>query len=244
MLSLRLVRAAVLGSALVMASVQAQAAPLFDFATVGSGGIPGVFIPNTTTLGYRFEVSADITVDGIGIFDYLGDGLASAHQVALWNDNDKTTPLVTAILNPGSDPANSDPSVLDPAAGAWGSYIYANIVEMVLGPGFYTLGASYLPANGNKDLALSWTVDPIVENSSAATMLIGAQAFPAHGNSAQYPNFDADPQRYLGPNLRLAVASIPEPLTLAMLVTGLAGAGLSRRNGTTRGSAPDQSLPA
>ena len=150
---------AALASAALFLSASAQAAPVFDFLTES-----GSFVPVEMTLGYTFEVGpGGISVDGIGIFDFGSDGLASAHEVALWDIN-QILVIAPEILNPGLPPSNSDMSV-----SGIGSYIYVDIGAILLGPGEYVLGVSYLPASGNKDVAVNMPDLPILLNAGNVT---------------------------------------------------------------------------
>jgi hypothetical protein len=214
--------AAALASAALLVSASAPAAPLFDFDSAGSS-----FAPARDTLGYAFTVSADLTVDGIGLFDFGGDGLESAHEVALWRSSDPKTPLVSAILNSGTSTAGSDVS-----KSGLGSFIYKNIVALVLSPGNYVLGASFLSEIANKD-AVAIEVAGITPNSADAAYVRGRLG-PATGANAIFPIELKDSDRYFGPALRIAVAAVPEPLTLTLLIVGMAGIGLGLRNNASR----------
>ncbi len=235
----RLTRAAVLGTALLWAGASAHALPLFDFESASDSPF---FVPVGTTLGYSFHVSSDISIVGIGMFDFGADGLDSAHEVALWS-SDGTTRLAEGILNPASSGAPG--FTTEASQSTLGDYIFKDIA-LVLGQGTYVLGVSYLPANGNKDVAIVFPNDPLVENSNDATFGMGRFPFPVTENGviAEFPNLNAPRERYFGPALRIATATIPEPLTLALLVTGLAAVGLGRRHDETRRQAPGAALPA
>jgi hypothetical protein len=220
--------AAALASAALLVSASAQAAPLFDFSSESNNDVPV-----EVTLGYTFEVTpGGVSVDGIGIFDFGSDGLASAHEVALWDINENLI-IAPRILNPGLPPSNSDMS-----ASGLGSYIYVNIDSILLGPGEYVLGVSYLPAGGNKDVAVNMPDLPILQN--AANVIFGGGVFgEAVGVNVMFPGFSGGANNYFGPALRIS-ATIPEPLTLMLLIMGMAGLGCSRR----KASLPVGAIPA
>lgn len=226
---LRSFSATALASAALLLSASAQAAPLFDFETADDS----FFAPVRDTLGYAFTVSADITVDGIGMFDFGSDGLDSAHEVALWSSsNTSSTLLVSAILNPGTSTAGSDVSI-----SGFGSFIYEDIVALVLGPGSYVLGASFLPANANKD-AVAVSVSSITPNSADAAYLEDRLG-QSTGVNANFPDISMGTDSFFGPALRIAVATIPpetipEPMTLTLLMVGMAGIGLGLRKNASR----------
>ena len=231
---LRALFTAALASAALSLSTSAQAAPLFDFLSES-----GSFVPVEITLGYTFEVGpGGISVDGIGIFDFGSDGLASAHEVALW-DIDQILVIAPEILNPGLPPSNSDMS-----DSGVGSYIYVDIAALLLGPGEYVLGVSYLPASGNKDVAVNMPDLPIVLN--AGNVKYGGGVFGgATGVNVMFPGFSGGANNYFGPALRIS-ATIPEPLTLALLTIGMAGmAGMAGMGCSWRKPAlPGGAIPA
>ena len=53
------------------------------------------------TLGFRFCADSELTVTSLGAFDYLGDGLATAHMVGIWSLNGGA-PLAVATVPSGS----------------------------------------------------------------------------------------------------------------------------------------------
>jgi hypothetical protein len=232
---LRHMIAAALGTAVLFSGTSAQAAPLFDFSAA-----PDTFTPSSITLGYQFQVmsGSSITVDGIGLFDIDPDGLGSAHEVALW-DIDETPLIDPAMLNGGTSTARSERST-----SSLGSYIFVDLdAPLVLGEGVYVLGASYLPRGSgpdqNRDLAVNMPVgiapDPSVEG--VVDYLGGVWGF-ALGVNVMFPAFSGGDENYFGPALRIP-STIPEPLTVALLIIGIVALGCNRR----RGPQPGDSLP-
>jgi hypothetical protein len=82
------------------------------------------------TLGIRFRADRDLTVTSLGAFDYLGDGLATAHTVGIWSVNGGA-PLASATVPAGT------------AAPLVGVFRYATIPNLVLCANTeYVVGAS------------------------------------------------------------------------------------------------------
>jgi hypothetical protein len=51
-----------------------------DFSSPGSQSNPSIW-----TLGYQFVANDAVSVTGLGVFDYLQDGLSGGQQVGLWD---------------------------------------------------------------------------------------------------------------------------------------------------------------
>jgi hypothetical protein len=225
--------AAALGAAVLFSGTSAQAAPLFDFSAA-----PDTYMPSSITLGYQFQVMSggSITVDGIGLFDIDPDGLGSNHEVALWDIDEN--PLIDPVMLNGDTSSERSTSSL-------GSYIFVDLdVPLVLGEGVYVLGASYLPRGSgpgqNRDLAVNMPVgiapDPSVEG---VVDYLGGVWGIAAGVNVMFPAFPGGDENYFGPALRIS-STIPEPLTVALLIIGIVALGCNRR----RGPRPGDSLPA
>ena len=81
-------------------------------------------------------------------------------------------------------------------------------------------------------------------NSANAAYVEGRHAFSfSPGVDAVFPFLPTTPDRYFGPALRIAVATVPEPLTLTLLIIGMAGIGLGLRNSASKRQ-PQSRLPA
>jgi len=82
------------------------------------------------TLGFRFRADSDLTVTSLGAFDYLGDGLATAHMIGIWSLSGGE-PLAVATV-----PAGSGAPLL-------GAFRYAAISDLTLSANTeYIIGAS------------------------------------------------------------------------------------------------------
>src|SRR3954453_9194391 len=68
--------------------------PAMSFGT-GSIGFADFF----QTLGWKFTTNSPITVDGLGYYDFGGDGLAVPHEVGIFYN--AGNPLASTIIAPG-----------------------------------------------------------------------------------------------------------------------------------------------
>ena len=204
--------ATALGTAVLFSGTSVQALPLFDF-TSGSEEVPTL---TSQTLGYSFQVTGEITVDGIGLFD--SDGLESAHEVALWKEMAVGPPLLLVEV---LFPAHSTGDGSDPSASSQGNYIYMDI-DLDLGTGVYVVGASYITSQGNKDEVINTVTHPILKNAGNVNYLVGRFFPTAGGVNVAFPLFPDLDNDYFGPALRIQ-ATIPEPQSVALLVLGILG---------------------
>src|SRR5437660_1277450 len=93
--------------------------------TTGSIG----FSTNFQTLGWQFTTNSPVTVDGLGYYDFAGDGLAVPHEVGIFDAGG--TLLTSTIVAPGT----TDPLI--------GSFRYAPITPFSLAAGqTYTIGGT------------------------------------------------------------------------------------------------------
>ena len=53
--------------------------------------------------GWEFKLKEDLTVTELGIYDDRKNGLGSAHEVAIWDIEDKTKPVVKGTVPAGED---------------------------------------------------------------------------------------------------------------------------------------------
>lgn len=214
----------------------ARAVPLIDFELQSAAFSQA---PTHLTLGYRFQVFNSISVDGIGFFDEGGDGLDSVHNLGLWNIDDSANPVATGAVNPGPTAATSEAS-----ASNLGTYIYDDFSSpLALAPGTYVIGASYGPSN--RDVVVDKPTGLLANAGPGDVMFLGG-AFGFERSPAQvvFPEFMVG-DGWFGPSLRIYAATpaslgvaqpltVPEPLTLALLLSAIAVAGLGRRRLTDR----------
>src|SRR5512135_2603468 len=60
----------------------------------------------TWTLGYSFSANSPISVVGLGVYDYLGNGLNVAHDVGLWNASGTLLASTTVPAGSGASLVN------------------------------------------------------------------------------------------------------------------------------------------
>lgn len=137
-------------AALGPAPAQAQSQVL-DFAT-GSGGTS----TGNNSFGWQFTLSTTVTVTDLGFFDNGNNGLVNSHQVGLWNSAGSL--LASTTLASGL----SGTSVVASASGL-GAYRYNGVSPVVLTPGTYSVGASYITGDS----------DAVIINASNPAMLAG-----------------------------------------------------------------------
>jgi hypothetical protein len=97
------------GRLLLAALDQEAAKPLlegsFDAVTVNVGSVSGGG-PNLIC-GWEFEPKVDLVVTGLGILDLNKDGLHLKHEVAIWDVDDKKSPVALATVREGQEAALS-----------------------------------------------------------------------------------------------------------------------------------------
>jgi hypothetical protein len=166
---------------------------------------------NGCVAGWGFSVNSAVSVVSLGVWDEGANGLVENHPVGLWTSGG--TLLATATVTNASTPVAST------GPGRW---MFTPIAPIGLAPGNYVIGAWYSVNNSGDPLRFNTLASTIPQITYAQTIVelnVGALTFPTNVFN------NLDPGLY-GPDFQ--VASVPEPASLVLLITGI-GALVARR---------------
>lgn len=186
-------------------SSAAMAAPAINLLTPGTEYGGGQY-----TLGFEFSVTGSQTIDALGVYDNLGDGLTTGANIGLWDTSGNL--LVSTTIAAGGGTLN-------------GLFRYQAITPFAL-----SAGTRYIIGAFTQDLASSLgtgqggtgTVNPLVTiYRDRYSNFNSAFSFPDSTNN--------NVGGWLGGNFNLAGAAVPEPGTWAMLLLGFGALGWAMR---------------
>jgi len=192
-----LVSVAILAIVAVMAaSAQAQTLGL---DITGPGGLASPVTGPAYTLGWEFAVNTAVTIDELGVWDESPTGLSNSHSVVLWT----TAGLLKASVSiaTGTSVASASPD---------GEWRFESIPPLVLQPGNYVLGATFV-SSGDASRAVVTTSTPdeitFVGNRECTGGCSGL-TFPANSNIVD--------DGYFGPNLRFSPPPVPTTVPIGL----------------------------
>jgi hypothetical protein len=185
------------------ASVPAIAGPALTGVTPTSAVAPA---GADGTYGFAFTVINVETIQSLGIYDSGGDGLAGQASVGIWDYETKT--LLASVQIPSGTVAT-----------LVGDFRYNSIAPLTLQPGTQYIVASYDPLD---PVAAVYSAQP-----GAVTLndLTSIYDYYGDGSGLTYPTASSYfAGAWLGANFTTdALPAVPEPASLAILGSGLAG---------------------
>lgn len=191
--------------ALIVGSAgQVKADPVLTFDENTGGNAAN----QNQSVGWQFNVLQPLTVIGLGWFDERANGLVTAHTVGIWSPDGT---LLTSVLVPAGTAAPLD-----------GQFRAVFITPLVLpvGNGYIVGGENFFANTERLADNASQMVDPRIRYIDAT--------FSTLGSGFTRPNqFSLAVTGFYGPSF--SVKPIPEPATIILLSTGLAGVGAAVR---------------
>lgn len=212
---LRTIHGLFLSAALAMGALPVVAsadAPALSFTSTN-----GSFIDGTTRmLGWQFSAASPISVTALGWFDLGGNGLASAHQIGIWEKNTQTL-VASATVTAGTG---------DPLSGFFRYSTLASPTTLSAGITYVVAGLD--PGNGDAHVwapATSVFGGPEVNGFAVNPLISLGPAGSAQGGAVggfQFPSPISggfERTALMGPNM--LITAVPEVPAAVMLAPGL-----------------------
>jgi hypothetical protein len=193
----------VLAAMLLYAVPSRAQVPLMQFS---NGQTAPAYFRNGGVFGFEIRLLVPYLIHGLGIWDEDADGLASSHEVGLW-DQSGTTLLASTLLDNGASPLATPE-----AAAQGGRWLKADIAPLLLAPGRYVVGAAYQPG----DLDTIWfTSSGLLPSSSDVIFVVARELAP--GSGLMFPEVPIELGGYFGPTVfGTAQVAAPEPSSFAL----------------------------
>lgn len=207
---LKLAAAAAVLALSMGAAPSAHAALGLDLSTGGTAEPCGPQCASGLTVGWTFSLASAVRVDGLGVWDADADGLGVDVEVGLWNAAGSL--LASTTITPGSTPLAS--------AHPGGRWLTQTVPSLTLGAGNYVIGSVFFEDSPEGQVNPSFT--------TAAALTLGKPVWNLVTSGLAMPatDFPGDASVF-GPTLLLS--PVPEPQSIALLVSGLGVLGLMGR---------------
>jgi hypothetical protein len=219
-----LIRTAVIAAVCAaMAAGTAHATPLSLYNGVG-GGENGS--SNTGYIGTWFQVTTvPILLQQLGVWDSGPDGTVYGHQVTLWENAGGNTwnQVATDFIGAGT------------VGGADGFAYGPTTFNLVLDPGLYALGATHFGGDYQDNFPDSQIGGHYSSTGSGTAFANGWAEVGSYGGPADLSRFTSGGVFYGTSNMTYTPA--PEPATVTLVITGIAGAWGARRRRARRSRA-------
>lgn len=173
--------------------------PLMQFSN--SQTDPGV-VREGGVFGFEFILTNPYVIDGLGVWDEGSDGLKNAHAVGLWEQNGTSLLASTLVDN------TALPVVTPESTAEGGRWLMVSLSPILLQPGRYVVGASYLP---NDTDAIRFTSSGLLPAVPDIVFAVAREEAPAP--SLTFPTSAIELGGYFGPTVFGAASAAPEPST-------------------------------
>ncbi|MEQ1636949.1 MAG: DUF4082 domain-containing protein [Methylococcales bacterium] len=202
----------VLSACLLLTAIPAlsEASPAYDFTSAPMG--PIAIGETAYVVGFKFTANSNLNVSSLGFYDDAQNGLATSHEVGIF---DASGNKLTSVVIPGASGAD-----------LVNKFRYASIPSLSLVSGAsYTIAGATSALDGYNYGAYPAGTDIVGLSVDPSISILGGVF--AEGSTLTYPTKTFN--SYLYPTVNMNVAPVPVPAALPLLGIGLVGLGALRR---------------